>query len=91
MVVEKVTKAKKAKKMSPAVDKELGKRKHALTAMLNEKEYSTVMKYCNRYKIHNKAKMIREMVFGSIMKDYLKDYPTLFDKQVMADMVVERR
>ena len=91
MVVEKVTKAKKTKKMEPAVDKEQGKRKHVLVAKLNEKEYNAVIKYCNRYKIQNKAKMFREMVFGTIMKDYMKDYPTLFDKQVMAEMVVERR
>jgi hypothetical protein len=91
MVVEKVKKTKKTKKMSPAVDKEKGRRKHTLTAMLNDKEYNAFIKYCNRYKINNKSKIIREMVFGTIMQDYMKDYPTLFDKQVLAEMVVERR
>lgn len=66
-------------------------RKHPITAMLNEKEYSAIQRYCQKYKVKNRSKLIREMVFSSILESYEKDYPTLFDKQVMADLIVERR
>jgi len=87
----KVKKTSKSKKMAAAIDKEILKRRYALTALLNDREYEAVQKYCNRYKIQNKSKMMRDMIFSSIFKDYMADYPTLFDKQVMADLVVERR
>lgn len=82
---------KPVKKIMTSVDKEQMKRKHAMSTMLNDVEYDAIARYCKQYKIRNKSKMLRNMIFMTIFKDYDRDYPTLFDRQVLADLVVERR
>ena len=77
--------------MSTIVDKEQLRRKHAMSTMLNDVELDAVSRYCKRYKIKNKSKLFRHMIFATIFKDYDRDYPTLFDRQILADLVVERR
>jgi len=67
------------------------KRPNKVTTQLSDKEMAAIQKYCKKYKIKNRSKLIRDMVFGSIMENYVKDYPTLWDQTVMADLVVEKR
>lgn len=67
------------------------RRNNKITTQLSDKEMDAIQKYCKRYKIKNRSKLIRDMVFSSIMDNYVRDYPTLWDKQVMADLVVEKR
>jgi len=67
------------------------KRQYPVTALLNDKEYEAICKYCKKYKVKNRSHLIRQAVFAEIFESYDRDYPTLFSKQVMADMVVERR
>jgi metal-responsive CopG/Arc/MetJ family transcriptional regulator len=67
------------------------KREHPITTLLNEKEFNAITKFCKKYKYKNRSHLIRQMVFTSIIQQYEKDYPTLFDKQVMADLVIEPR
>jgi len=81
----------KLQKMSKLKDKKEKKRKYPVTAMLNDKEFAAMQKYCQKYKVKNRSKFIRETIFSSIIQEYERDYPTLFDKQVLADLVVERR
>jgi len=70
---------------------QIKRRQFAVTTMLNDKEYSAIQSYCKKYKVKNRSHVIRQMVFSAILETYDRDYPTLFDKQVMADLVVERR
>jgi len=67
------------------------KRSKAIATLLNEQEYNAINKYCKKYKVRNRSKMIRDFVFSAILETYERDYPTLWDKQVMADLVVEKR
>lgn len=67
------------------------KRKKAVSTLLNEAEYDAINKYCQKYKVRNRSKMIRDFVFSAILDNYERDYPTLWDRQVMADLVVEKR
>lgn len=67
------------------------KRQYPITTLLNDKEYEAIKKYCKKYKIKNRSHLIRQVVFSEIFESYERDYPTLFSKQVMADLVVERR
>jgi hypothetical protein len=67
------------------------KRSKSVTTLLNEREYSAIDKYCKRYKVRNRSKMIREFVFTAILQTYDRDYPTLWAKDVLADLVVEKR
>lgn len=73
------------------VKKNTGKRSKSITALLNDAEYKAISNYCKKYKVNNRSKMIRDFVFSAILESYDRDYPTLFDKQVMADLVVEKR
>lgn len=66
-------------------------RTNKLSTQVSDKELDAIRKYCKKYKIKNRSKLIRDMVFSSIIDNYMKDYPTLWDKQVMADLVVEKR
>lgn len=74
-----------------SMTKEELKRNHKVITLLNDREMKAFEGYCKRYKIKNKSKVIRDMVFTTIFESYDRDYPTLFDKQVMADLIVERR
>lgn len=71
--------------------KERHKRVHKITTMLNDKEQAAIDRYFQEYKVKNKSKFIRDMVFSSIWKSYDRDYPTLFSPKVMADLIVEPR
>lgn len=77
--------------MAVKVKKENTKRSKVITTMLNDTEYNAINKYCKKYKVQNRSKMIRDFVFSAILQTYDRDYPTLWDKQVMADLVVEKR
>ncbi len=78
-------------KMAVKVKKENIKRSKSITTMLNDTEYNAINKYCKKYKVQNRSKMIRDFVFSAILQTYDRDYPTLWDKQIMADLVVEKR
>jgi len=82
---------KKTKNTIDTLPKKKINRDHPLTAMFTEEEYDSILKYCKQYKIKNKSEMIRKMIFAGIFKDYNDNYPTLFDKHELADLVVERR
>lgn len=77
--------------MAAKVKKDNSKRSKSVTTMLNDAEYNAISKYCSKYKVNNRSKMIRDFVFSAILQSYDRDYPTLWDKQVMADLVVEKR
>lgn len=85
---KKTTVSTKSKKI---VEKEKSGRNHAITTMLNDVEFDAYKRYCKQFKVTNKSKMIREMILASMWKDFNGSYPTLFDKQELADLVIERR
>ncbi len=61
-------------------------RKHKKSVLLNDKEIAVLTQYCERYKVKNKSKLIRESLFTSILETLEDDYPTLFDKRVLAGL-----
>ena len=63
------------------------KRTHKKTVTLNEREIAALNEYCKKYRVKNQSKFIRDAVFNNIFKTYSDDYPTLFDKKVMAALV----
>ncbi len=60
-------------------DKSL-KRKHRQTFYFNERELSVFNQYCEKYKIKNRAKFMRETIVTAILKKFDEDYPSLFDQ-----------
>ncbi len=54
-------------------------RQHRVSIMLNEQEMKVLNKYCDRYVVHNRSKLIRETLMRNILKRFDVDNPTLFD------------
>lgn len=54
-------------------------RKHRIAIMLNESEKRALDKYCNKYVVSNRSKLIRETLMRNILKRFDTDSPTLFD------------
>ncbi len=57
------------------------KRGNRIVIMLNDREKSFLDRFCARYKITNRAKLLREVIMGSFLKKLEEDYPTLWDNR----------
>ncbi len=66
-------------------------RKHRASFLFNDKEMEAFDVYCKRYRVKNKAKFIRESVMRTVMDQFMNDYPTLFDKEDLERLKVEKR
>jgi len=55
-------------------------RKHKIGFLFNEMEQSALENYCKKYKVANRSKFMRETIVTAILKQFDKDYPSLFDK-----------
>ena len=54
-------------------------RTQRISILLNGSELRMLDRYCERYGIHNKSRIIRESLMRNILKQFEKDTPTLFD------------
>ena len=54
-------------------------REYRISLLLNESEQRTLDKFCERYGVANRSKLIRETLMRAILKQLDKDQPTLFD------------
>ncbi len=55
------------------------RRSHRVSIMLNDSELRALQKYCDRYTVTNRSKLIRETLMHNILKRFDRDNPTLFD------------
>jgi len=46
--------------------------------LFNNKELKAIESYCQKYRINNRSKFMREAIITSILKKFDDDYPTLF-------------
>jgi len=60
------------------------RRAYPMKFALNKLELAAFNKYCNKYKVANRSKFIRETVMEAILKRLESDYPTLFTEQEMS-------
>ncbi len=54
-------------------------RKNHQSILFNNREMKAIEAYCNKYKVANKAKFMRETILTEILKKFDEDYPSLFD------------
>ena len=47
--------------------------------LFNSREKDAIELYCEKYKIRNKSKFMREAIMTEILKKFDEDYPTLFE------------
>ena len=60
--------------------KDLKLRRTKRTSLLfNSRELEAINLYCDKYKIHNRSKFMREAIMTEILKRFDEDYPTLFE------------
>lgn len=55
------------------------KRVHRQSFLLNARERRAINRYCEKYKVNNKSKFIRETLVSAILKKFDEDHPTLFE------------
>jgi hypothetical protein len=58
-------------------------RNHVVAISLNDAEFKTLEKYCVKYHISNRSRLIRELMMKSILTRMSEDYPTLFGEKEM--------
>ena len=54
-------------------------REYRISLLLNESEQRTLDKFCEKYGVANRSRLIRETLMLAILKQLDKDQPTLFD------------
>ncbi len=53
-------------------------RTNKISILLNDQELKALQKYCSRYAVGNRSKLIREALMRNILKRFDEDSPTLF-------------
>jgi hypothetical protein len=55
------------------------KRSYRTSLLFNNREREALNLYCEKYKIRNKSKFMREAIMTEVLKRFDEDYPTLFE------------
>lgn len=64
--------------MDQKKDLKLRRTKRA-SLLFNSRELEAINLYCDKYKINNRSKFMREAIMTEILKKFDEDYPTLFE------------
>lgn len=72
-----------AKKKDGVQEKQTMLRENIVAFSLNDPELIALQKYCDKYKIKNRSKFIRESVMKVVLNRLTEDYPTLFGEREM--------
>lgn len=54
-------------------------RHNRISILLNDSELRALHRYCDRYTVTNRSRLIRETLMHDILKRFERDQPTLFD------------
>ena len=54
-------------------------RNNRVCIMLNDSEMRALNRYCDKYNVQNRSRIVREALMRSVLKQFEKDTPTLFD------------
>ena len=54
-------------------------REHRISILLNESEWRTLDRFCERYGVKNRSRLVREALMRALLKKLDNDQPTLFD------------
>jgi len=55
------------------------KRTNRSAILFNQREQEAINLYCEKYKIRNKSKFMREAILTEVLQRFDEDYPTLFE------------
>jgi len=54
-------------------------REHRVSILLNEQEQRALDRFCEKYGVSNRSRLIRETLMRAILRQIDHDQPTLFD------------
>lgn len=54
-------------------------RTHRVCIKLNDSEMRALNRYCDKYNVQNRSRFVRETLMRTVLKQFEKDAPTLFD------------
>ena len=54
-------------------------REHRVSILLNDSEQRILDRFCERYGVRNRSRLVRETLMRAILKKMENDQPTLFD------------
>ncbi len=57
------------------------KRINRYTICFNNRELYAINKFCNKYRVNNKSKFMREAIIMEVLRKFDEDYPSLFENQ----------
>jgi ABC-type dipeptide/oligopeptide/nickel transport system ATPase subunit len=57
------------------------KRRNRQAILFNEREFKAIEHYCQRFKINNRSKFMREAIIAEVLKKFEDNYPTLWEDQ----------
>ncbi|MBQ8100382.1 MAG: hypothetical protein IJ169_03730 [Paludibacteraceae bacterium] len=63
----------------PNMKRNKARRINRVTIMLNDSEQRALDRYCLRYGVTNRSRLIRELLMKGILRRFDADSPTLFD------------
>ena len=55
------------------------KRSYRSSILFNTREREALNLYCEKYRISNRSKFMREVIMTEVLKRFDEDYPTLFE------------
>ena len=56
--------------------------RHAI--LFNERELKAIDHYCQRFKVQNRSKFMREAIISEVLKKFEENYPTLWEDQQLS-------
>jgi hypothetical protein len=55
------------------------KRRKRQAIMFNQREMNAINHYCNKFKVDNRSKFMREAIITEVLKKFDQNYPTLWE------------
>ena len=66
-------------KPTPSNRKRKQPREYRVSILLNESEQKMLDRFCDKYQVSNRSRLIRETLVRAILRQIENDQPTLFD------------
>ncbi len=60
------------------------KRINRQAILFNERELKAIDHYCERFKVSNRSKFMREAIITEVLKKFEDNYPTLWEDQQLS-------
>ena len=60
------------------------RRERPQTIRFNTRELSAINQYCEKFKVKNKAKFMREAIISEVLRKFDENYPTLWDDEQLS-------